>query len=165
MSVFHGHHGGAAGTKPFRAALALAGHDRYKQFDVLISSQPISLIWVHVDQHSQQFHSIKHTWTIWHAARTAGVLKANNQEVVGAGSGCCPGQAVMTMSVRLIIALDAASWSWDVRQTVMAMLIRPVPSSIWGVRPDALASFPKRCHISCTWYIKRYYSHVCICDA
>ena len=60
MSVFHGHHGGAPGTKPFRAALALAGHDRYKQFDVLISSQPMSLIWVHVDQNSQQFHSIKH---------------------------------------------------------------------------------------------------------
>ena len=61
ISVFHGHHDVAPGAKPLRAALALPGHDRSKQLDLLISSQPISLIWVHVDQHSQQFHSIKHT--------------------------------------------------------------------------------------------------------
>ena len=56
MSVFHGHHGAVPGAKPLRAALAWAGHDRYKQLDLLISSQPISLIWVHVDQNSQQVH-------------------------------------------------------------------------------------------------------------
>ena len=42
ISVFHGYHGGVPGAKPPRAALAFAGHDRYKQFDLLISSQPIN---------------------------------------------------------------------------------------------------------------------------
>ena len=60
MSVFHCHHGGPPGVKPLRPALALAGHDRYEQLDLLISSQPISPIGVHVDQNSQQVHSIKH---------------------------------------------------------------------------------------------------------
>ena len=58
IAVFHGHHDVAPGAKPLRAALALAGHDRYKQLELLISSQPISLIWVHVDQTLNKFTAL-----------------------------------------------------------------------------------------------------------
>ena len=55
ISVFCGHEGGVLKAKIPRAALAVAGHGRYKQQrDLLISTQPISLIRVDIDVFSCQ---------------------------------------------------------------------------------------------------------------